>query len=160
MTATAVIHGEITHDKKTQTGSYRLNSNCGFGTHSAGNCYSLELQKNHFLEGMQIAEVDCSYLTIDSAMEKVAEKYREQKCKFTFSTGQTQEVSLGKLGVKLDETKFLKIFNEQHENREAKREYNIEDVISVDRKLLEVELRRIPQLQEQNMRKPRNARVA
>ena len=40
--------------------------------------------KNHFLGGTQIGEVDCSYLTINSAMKKVAEKYREQKCEFTF----------------------------------------------------------------------------
>ena len=115
--------------------------------------------KNHFLGGTQIGEVDCSYLTINSAMKKVAEKYREQKCEFTFSTGEIQEVSLGKLGVELDETKFAECFNEQHENREAEREYDLEEVISVDKKWLEVELRRIPQLQEQNMQKPENARV-
>ena len=115
--------------------------------------------KNHFLGGTQIGEVDCSYLTIDSAMKKVAEKYRGQKCEFTFSTGEIQEVSLGKLGVELDETKFAECFNEQHENREAEREYDLEEVISVDKKWLEVELKRIPQLQEQNMKKPENARV-
>ncbi len=115
--------------------------------------------KNHFLWGTQIGGVSCSYMTIDSAKEKVAEKYRKQKCTLKFLTGEEYEFQLGKLGVELDDEKFVKIFNKQHDDRKSERNYSIEEVITVDETWLEVQLKRIPQLQEENMCKPKMARI-
>ena len=119
-------------------------------------CY---FSKTHFLKGTQIGGVDCSYLTIDSAKEKVTEKYREKKCILNFWIRETHEIQLGELGVELDKAKFVKVFNEQHINRKAERNYNIEEVITINEEWLETGLKKIPQLQEENMHKPENARI-
>ena len=52
----------------------------------------LEFRDTHFLRGTFIGGIDCSYLTVDKALEKVQQEAGEYTNKLNFIDGTTYEV--------------------------------------------------------------------
>lgn len=112
--------------------------------------------ETHFLKGTKIGGVDCSFMTIKNAKAKVEKKLRAETFKLYFTTGETYEISLDEIGVRLDEEDLVKFFNEEHAYWKAERNY---DKVVVEPTKVEEQLAEIPQLQEENMYAPQNARI-
>lgn len=118
-------------------------------------------EKNHFLNGTTIGGVDCSFMTVESALKNV-ENFENEDCKLYFTQGTEYEeydVTLGKIGVHVEKEGFEEILQEQNINRKVDRIYPISRVIEVDKSQLEQQLRQVPQLKEENMHLPEDAKI-
>ena len=72
--------------------------------------------ETHFLWGTQIDGIDCSFLSIDDALEQLNIAKGSEVVKFTFINGESYEITLKELGVQIDITLLKTSFNSQHLN--------------------------------------------
>ena len=108
----------------------------------------LEFRDTHFLRGTFIGGIDCSYLTVDKALEKVQQEAGEYTNKLNFIDGTTYEVKNNEIGIVFEEGKFEDIFAKQHEDRNNNRVYGVNDVASLNEGQLAMYLATIPELQQ------------
>jgi len=119
----------------------------------------LEFRDTHFLRGTFIGGIDCSYLTVDKALEKVQQEAGEYTNKLNFIDGTTYEVKNNEIGFVFEEGKFEDIFAKQHEDRNNNRVYGVNDVASLNEGQLAMYLATIPELQQKNMVEPKDAHI-
>ena len=105
----------------------------------------------HFLCSTKIEGVDCSFLSLEKAIQKINEKKENEFVAYHFSNGKEYVVSLSKLGVRVDELQMKRIFEEQHLYPKQKREYNLNGFILSDADMIKESFSRISELQERNM---------
>jgi len=111
----------------------------------------------HFLYGTIIENIPCSFLSLEKAIETINLEKGEEIVRFCFANGKTYDISARSLGISVDETQILRIFNQQHSNIKEAREYNLDGFFLVDTELLKEFLKQIPELQEKNMIEPQDA---
>lgn len=111
-------------------------------------CY---FSATHFLCSTKIEGVDCSFLSLEKAIQKINEKKENEFVAYHFSNGKEYVVSLSKLGVRVDELQMKRIFEEQHLYPKQKREYNLNGFILSDADMIKESFSRISELQERNM---------
>ena len=58
-----------------------------------------EFRESHFLRGTVIGEVDCSYMTVNKALNKVQQEAGEYTNKLYFIDGTTYEVKNNEIGL-------------------------------------------------------------
>lgn len=122
-------------------------------------CGGIQFGKTHFLLGTMINGVNCSFLSINDAIEKISNKKEKTLVTFVFSNGKKYEVSLNKLGMQVNTTKIEKIFKQQHANPNENRTYK-ENVFSIaSTKTLENYLKSLPELQLDNLQEPQDAYI-
>ena len=119
----------------------------------------LEFRDTHFLRGTFIGGIDCSYLTVDRALEKVQQEAGEYTNKLNFIDGTTYEVKNNEIGFVFEEEKFEDIFAKQHKDRNTNRVYGVNDVASLNKGQLAMYLATIPELQQKNMVEPKDAHI-
>ena len=115
--------------------------------------------ETHFLWGTQIDGIDCSFLSIDDALEQLNIAKGSEVVKFTFINGESYEITLKELGVQIDITLLKTSFNSQHLNFQETRNYTTDGFIIIDSQLFKTFLESIPELQEENMTLPQNAYI-
>lgn len=115
--------------------------------------------ENHFLWDTQIDGIDCSFLSIDDALEQLNIAKGSKVVKFTFINGESYEITLKDLGVEIDKTALTESFNSQHLNFQEKRNYTTNGFILIDPELFRIFLESIPELQKENMISPQNAYI-
>lgn len=115
--------------------------------------------KTHFLFGTKIEDVSCSFLSIEQAIEKIEAEKGEKTITFCFSNGKIYNVSSKQLGIRVDETRITQIFEYQHSNIKESREYELDGFFLPDTEMLRKLFATIPELQEENMVKPKNAYI-
>ena len=115
--------------------------------------------ENHFLWETQIDGIDCSFLSIDDALDQLNIAKGSEVVKFTFINGESYEITLKELGVEIDKTALTDSFNSQHANFQETRSYSTDGFICVDSQLLKLFLESIPELQKKNMILPQNAYI-
>ena len=115
--------------------------------------------ETHFLWNTIIDDVDCTFLTLEKAIEKIDLEKDKGTVFFNFINGETYEVSAKELGIRADEAQIVRIFDYQHQHPKESRKYSLDGFILVDRELLESFLEQIPELQEENMVEPQNAYI-
>lgn len=108
----------------------------------------LEFRDTHFLRGTFIGGIDCLYLTVDRALEKVQQEAGEYTNKLNFIDGTTYEVKNNEIGFVFEEEKFEDIFAKQHKDRNTNRVYGVNDVASLNKGQLAMYLATIPELQQ------------
>lgn len=113
--------------------------------------------QTHFLFGTRIANVPCSFLSIEKAIEKINLEKGEEIVTFSFINDKTYDVASKELGIRVDETRIAQIFEQQHVNYKEAREYSLNGFILANPEMLRKFLRQIPELQEENMVEPQNA---
>lgn len=111
----------------------------------------------HFLCNTRIEGVDCSFLSIEKAIDKVNLEKGNETVTFSFASGKTYNVPLQQLGIRVDETQMQKIFDQQHLDSKESREYQLDGFILTDEDMLKSVLEQIPEMQEENMIEPENA---
>ncbi|MDD5879130.1 MAG: hypothetical protein PUC84_08115, partial [Clostridiales bacterium] len=111
----------------------------------------------HYLCSTKIEGVDCSFLSLEKAIQKINEKKENEFVAYHFSNGKEYVVSLSKLGVRVDELQMKRIFEEQHLYPKQKREYNLNGFILSDADMIKESFSRISELQERNMIEPEDA---
>lgn len=122
-------------------------------------CAGYYFAQTHFLWGTTIDDISCSLLSIEDAIEKINLEKGEEMVTFGFTNGQLYEVSLEQLGIRVDESQITQIFEQQHLNPKATREYDLNGFILVDTEKLREFLGQIPELQKENMIEPQNAYI-
>lgn len=115
--------------------------------------------RNHFLDKTIIGDVDCSYLTIEDAMEKIEQEKKESVITLNFARGIDYKANFEEIGIQYDYDKFETIFEGQHNDRKGSREYALKDVVIVNENKVQSFLMQIPELQEENMKEPKNAYI-
>ena len=75
----------------------------------------------HFLRGTFIGGVDCSYLTVDDALNKVQQEAGEYTNKLYFIDEATYDVKNCEIGVVFEQDKFESIFKRQHDDKNVNR---------------------------------------
>ena len=115
----------------------------------AGGIY---FSQTHFLFGTRIANVPCSFLSIEKAIEKINLEKGEEIVTFSFINDKTYDVASKELGIRVDETRIAQIFEQQHLNPKEAREYSLDGFLFSDSEKLRNFLGQIPELQEENYR--------
>lgn len=115
--------------------------------------------KNHFLYGTVIEGVNCSFLSVEDAKEKIDNSLGNKIIKFSLVSDKEYSVLARELGIGVDEKQIEKIFKNQHENPEEQRKYSLKGFIIFDKAKLQELFELIPELQEENMIKPQNAYI-
>lgn len=115
--------------------------------------------QSHFLWNTIIDGVDCTFLSIDKAIEKINFEKGGETITFCFENDKTYEVEAKHLGVRGDEAQVVRIFDYQHQNRKERRTYDLDGFILHDEEMLRAFLSQIPELQEENMIEPQNAYI-
>jgi len=115
--------------------------------------------ETHFLWNTIIDDVDCTFLTLEKAIEKIDLEKSKDTVSFSFVNGETYEISAKELGIRADEAQIVRIFDYQHQNPKESRKYNLDGFILVNTELLKNFLEEIPELQEKNMVEPQNAYI-
>lgn len=113
----------------------------------------------HFLRGTFIGGVDCSYLTVDDALNKVQQEAGEYTNKLYFIDETTYDVKNCEIGVVFERDKFESIFKRQHDDKNVNRVYGVSDVTSIDEGQVAMYLATIPELQQTNMVEPKDAHI-
>ena len=113
----------------------------------------------HFLRGTFIGGVDCSYLTVDDALNKVQQEAGEYTNKLYFIDEATYDVKNCEIGVVFEQDKFESIFKRQHDDKNVNRVYGVSDVTSIDEGQVAMYLATIPELQQANMVEPKDAHI-
>lgn len=121
--------------------------------------YMIMFITTHFLSNTIIGSVDCSYLTIDEAIEKVKQQTKKSVCNFYFNDDIVEHPTYEEAGMKLDKEKFKKLLNEQHMHFFSAREYNINLVSYFEKETLREYFKQLPEMQAENMIEPKNARI-
>ena len=116
--------------------------------------------KTHFLFNTKIEGVDCSFLNIEKAIEKIIQEKGEQKVAFHFLNGKTYEIALKDLDMKIDKEEVSNIFEKQHLSFDSSRIYELNGFISVKEEKLKEFLGTLAELQEENMIEPQNAYIS
>ena len=76
--------------------------------------------QTHFLWDTIIEGIDCSFLSIEKATEKINLEMGERDVTLIFSKGKTYDVQLKQLGIKVEKNRISQLFEYQHLNpREA-----------------------------------------
>ena len=65
-----------------------------------------EFRESHFLRGTVIGEVDCSYMTVNKALNKVQQEAGEYTNKLYFIDGTTYEVKNNEIGLVFERDNF------------------------------------------------------
>lgn len=115
--------------------------------------------QTHFLWNTTIEGIDCSFLSIEKATEKINLEMGEREVTFSFTSGKTYDVALKQLGIRVDENRITQLFKQQHFNPREAREYELDGFILADEEMLRNVLKQIPELQEENMVEPQNAYI-
>lgn len=115
--------------------------------------------QTHFLWNTTIEGIDCSFLSIEKATEKINLEMGEWEVTFSFTNGKTYDVALKQLGIRVDENRITQLFKQQHLNPREAREYELDGFILADKEMLRNVLKQIPELQEENMVEPQNAYI-
>lgn len=115
--------------------------------------------QTHFLWNTTIEGIDCSFLSIEKATEKINLEIGEREVTFSFTNGKTYDVALKQLGIRVDENRITQLFKQQHFNPREAREYELDGFILADEEMLRNVLKQIPELQEENMVEPQNAYI-
>ena len=115
--------------------------------------------KNHFLYGTVIEGVNCSFLSVEDAKEKIDNSLGNKIIKFSFASEKEYSILARELGIGVDEKQIEKIFKNQHENPKEQRKYSLKGFIIFDKAKLQELFELIPELQEENMIKPQNAYI-
>lgn len=118
-----------------------------------------EFRESHFLRGTVIGEVDCSYMTVNKALNKVQQEAGEYTNKLYFIDGTTYEVKNNEIGLVFERDKFEEILVRQHEDRNIARVYGVNDVTSINEGQVTMYLATIPELQQNNMVEPKDAHI-
>lgn len=113
--------------------------------------------ESHFLWNTIIDDVDCTFLTLEKAIEKIDLEKDKETVTFNFINGETYDASAEQLGIRADEAQIVRIFDYQHQNPKESRKYDLDGFTLVDTELLEGFLKKIPELQEENLVEPQNA---
>lgn len=113
----------------------------------------------HFLWNTIIDDVDCTFLTLESAIEKINEERGKGTLTFSFINGETYEASATQLGIRADEAQIVRIFNQQHKNPKESRNFNLKGFILSDIDLLKSFFEQIPELQDENIIEPQDAYI-
>lgn len=124
----------------------------------------LEFQSKRFNANTFIQKVECSHLTVEEAVEKLQETFRQQEIIFRFAND-TQYQTNGEqfnlsIEIELEKTTSeLQNFLENQKNNPQQEIYlyYLENPVRVEEELIRQYLRTIPELQEANMIKPQNA---
>lgn len=109
----------------------------------------------HFWRNTTISGIDCSWLTLKEAYNKIEQEVNTRTIKFYFMDGNIYE----KIGVSIDEKKLESVFKEQHKYRSGHHFYNLGSVIELDQEKLKETLKTFPELQLENMIAPQNAQL-
>lgn len=117
------------------------------------------LEDTHFLWNTIIDDVDCTFLTIDKAIEKINLKKEGEIVTFRFINGKTYEASAKELGIRADEAQIVRIFDYQHKHPKESRKWDLDGFILTDKEKLKSFFESIPELQEENMVEPQNAYI-
>lgn len=115
--------------------------------------------KNHFLYGTVIEGVNCSFLSVEDAKEKIDNSLGNKIIKFSLVSDKEYSVLARELGIGVDTQQIEKIFKNQHENPKEQRKYSLKGFIIFDKAKLQELFELIPELQEENMIKPQNAYI-
>ena len=118
-----------------------------------------KFRDTHFLRSTVIVDVDCSYLTVDEAFNKVQQEAGEYANTLYFIDGTTCQVKNRDIGLTFDQEKFEDIFARQHEDRNVNRVYGVNDVTTVNEGQVAIYLASIPELQKSNMIEPKDAHI-
>lgn len=113
--------------------------------------------QTHFLLGTEIDGVQCSFLNVEQAIEKINLEKGEENISFGFVSGNKYSVTFKEIGVRIDETRVAQNFNQQHLNPKETRKYSLVGFVLADSEKLRTFLKQIPELQEENMTEPQNA---
>ena len=108
--------------------------------------------KNHFLYGTVIEGVNCSFLSVEDAKEKIDNSLGNKIIKFSLVSDKEYSVLARELGIGVDTQQIEKIFKNQHENPKEQRKYNLKGFIVFDKAKLKELFELIPELQEENIR--------
>lgn len=117
----------------------------------------------HFWRNTTISGIDCSWLTLKEAYNKIEQEVNTRTIKFYFMDGNIYEKTYEKIGVSIDEKKLESVFKEQHKYRSGHHFYNLGSVIELDqeklKETLKETLKTFPELQLENMIAPQNAQL-
>lgn len=113
----------------------------------------------HFWRNTTISGIDCSWLTLKEAYNKIEQEVNTRTIKFYFMDGNIYEETYEKIGVSIDEKKLESVFKEQHKYRSGHHFYNLGSVIELDQEKLKETLKTFPELQLENMIAPQNAQL-
>lgn len=122
-------------------------------------CGGILFGKTHFLWGTIIDGVNCSFLSVDEAAEEINFQKKNFLVTFSFSNGEKYNATFKELGIQANITKIEDIFQQQHLNPKASRNYN-ENILALEStEILRSYLMKLPELQENNMHEPQNAYI-
>ena len=79
----------------------------------------------HFWRNTTISGIDCSWLTLKEAYNKIEQEVNTRTIKFYFMDGNIYEKTYEKIGVSIDEKKLESVFKEQHKYRSGHHFYNL-----------------------------------
>lgn len=122
-------------------------------------CLGILFGKTHFLCGTIIDGVNCSFLSVDKAIEKINSQKENYIVTFTFDSREKYNVNFKQIGIQVDATKIEDIFKQQHVDTKETRTYNENVLILSGTELLNTYLKELPGLNEENMYEPQNAYI-
>lgn len=98
--------------------------------------YLIFFYKTRFWNNTFIGTVDCSYCTVDEAVEKVKQGTKAIKCNFYFDNDIVEHPTYDEIGLVLEPKDFKELLKKQHSNFLSNRNYNINSVLHFDRNIL------------------------
>ena len=121
--------------------------------------YLILFYKTRFWNNTFIGTVDCSYCTVDEAVEKVRQGTKAIKCNFYFDNDIVEHPTYDEIGLVLEPKDFKELLKKQHSNFLSNRNYNINSVLHFDRNILKQYFKELPEMKAENMIIPQNARI-
>ena len=121
--------------------------------------YLILFYKTRFWNNTFIGTVDCSYCTVDEAVEKVKQGTKAIKCNFYFDNDIVEHPTYDEIGLVLEPKDFKELLKKQHSNFLSNRNYNINSVLHFDRNILKQYFKELPEMKAENMIIPQNARI-
>ena len=121
--------------------------------------YLIFFYKTRFWNNTFIGTVDCSYCTVDEAVEKVKQGTKAIKCNFYFDNDMVEHPTYDEIGLVLEPKDFKELLKKQHSNFLSNRNYNINSVLHFDRNILKQYFKELPEMKAENMIIPQNARI-
>ena len=113
-------------------------------------------RSTHFRRGTVIQGVDCSFLSVKKAEERINEFMTEAKIQFIFQDGKEYEVDSQNFNLQLANTQALEEILQKQKEGESKN-YTLEDSFVFEEETVKEYLAGLPELQEENMVEPQNA---
>lgn len=115
--------------------------------------------QTHFLWNTSINGISCSFLTIDSAAQRITSAKGKENITLSFIDGQTYSINLKELEFNVDKAIIEQIFQQNHKSLQSHYKYNVDGLFTVDMEYITELLKSIPSLQNEHMAAPQDAYI-